>query len=62
MKYRLDYTIRVNGLECSSCHYCPDLQTLNETLASLQENDAWGFSVHETTEVEQERNWKWLTR
>jgi hypothetical protein len=62
MKYRLDYTLRVDGLERGSCHYCPDLETLNETLATLEEHKAWGFAVHETTTEEQEMDWLRLTR
>ncbi len=50
-RYRLDYTIRDNGLERESCHYCEDLAEVNRILARLEQWKAWGFRIWEV-EVE----------
>lgn len=46
-RYRLDYTIRENGLERDSCHYCEDLVEVNRMLEKLEQWKAWGFRIHE---------------
>jgi len=47
MIYRLTFTLRIDGLETQSCHYCLDLAEVNRMLQTLeQEHGAWGFQIH----------------
>lgn len=45
--YRVNYTLRIDGLEHETCHYCETLQGVNELLGWLEERGAWGISIHE---------------
>lgn len=52
MRFRLDFTVRMDGLECDSCHYCEDLAAVNRALEKLETRGAWGFSIHALPEEE----------
>ena len=47
LTYRINYTLRIDGLEWESCHYCETLQGVNAFLAWLEERGAWGVEIHE---------------
>ena len=61
--YRLDYTLRIDGLERQSCHYSLDLIGINAALEVLeQELGAWGFSIHDVSAAEAKQHFEWITR
>jgi hypothetical protein len=52
MAYRVDFTIRIAGLEHETCHYCADLTAVNVLLAQVEEWQGWGISIHQIEEEE----------
>jgi hypothetical protein len=47
LTYRINYTLRLNGLEHETCHYCETLEGVNAFLLKLEGWGAWGIEIHE---------------